>query len=81
MGMANSIFSDNLKLLVEIMHTDYNRVSYFRTAQLRNAHYGAYYVNPIPLNASMNARFGDSIILKQPFFKFLDDLLKLVENK
>lgn len=60
------------------MHTDLNKVSYFRTAQLRNAMYGAYYVNPIPLEASINNIFGDSFILKDKFFSFLDGLIDAI---
>ncbi|WP_299494717.1 glycosyltransferase family 61 protein [uncultured Shewanella sp.] len=47
MGIANTIFSNKLTLLLELMPTDWNRVSYFRNAQLQNASYGCYWMNPI----------------------------------
>ncbi|WP_107874539.1 glycosyltransferase family 61 protein [Neisseria weaveri] len=76
MGIANSAFSQNLKLILEIMNTDYNRVSYFRTAQLRNATYAAYYVEPTHSNYRNNQTLaGDIIIDKNKFLEFLDKVM------
>ncbi len=44
MGIANAVFSKNLKILIEIMPTDWNRVSYYRTTQLMNCKYGCYWI-------------------------------------
>ncbi|MGY6073935.1 glycosyltransferase family 61 protein [Actinobacillus pleuropneumoniae] len=76
MGIANSVFSKNLKAILEIMNTDYHRISYFRTAQLKGCLYAAYYVNPLPLDASYNNNYGDIVIHKTKFLNFLDSILK-----
>jgi capsular polysaccharide biosynthesis protein len=44
MGIANSAFSNNLQHLIEIMPVTWNRVSYYRTAQLKDCHYSCYWV-------------------------------------
>lgn len=73
MGIANAAFSQNLKLIFEIMSTTYNRISYFRTAQLLNCDYATYYVEPedrkyaLPTDPS-----GDILVDPAVFFKFLD---------
>ncbi|OOF51660.1 hypothetical protein BKK53_07165 [Rodentibacter trehalosifermentans] len=76
MGIANAIFTENLKLLVEIMQTDWNRVSYFRTAQLKHAHYGAYYVEPLSDSYHSHKTISRDILIDlNKFFLFLDNLL------
>ncbi|MEZ2605016.1 glycosyltransferase family 61 protein [Kluyvera intermedia] len=46
MGLANSCFADKLTLLMEIMFSEWNRVSYFRTAQIKNSKYAIYWLKP-----------------------------------
>lgn len=76
MGIANCVFSKNLKLLCEIIQTNYNRVSYFRTAQWLNCQYAGYYVTPIDLNYCLDSdSYGDVLIDKNQFFNFLDERL------
>lgn len=80
MGIANSVFSNNLKLLLEIMNTDYNRVSYFRTAQLKNSIYAAYYVSPLNLAfCPKDNKFGNVLIDREKFIHYLDFLLQKVD--
>lgn len=69
MGMANSIFSEKLKLIVEIMPTSWNRVSYFRTAQWQGARYLAYFVSP--LGGKQNEATGDYLINISKFINFI----------
>lgn len=46
MGITNFSFAERPDLLLEIMPTDWNRVSYFRTAQLKGSAYGCYFIPP-----------------------------------
>ncbi|MCS4534531.1 glycosyltransferase family 61 protein [Neisseria montereyensis] len=81
MGIANAVFSKDLTLLIEIMNTDYNRVSYFRTAQLRNAQYGAYYIKPLKSDFNpKNNRFGDVLINRSKFLMFLDFMISKIKK-
>lgn len=73
MGLANAVFSKNLKLLAEIMPTSWNRVSYYRTAQWKKAKYLAYFINPLPSN--FNKKTGDYIINVNKFISFIEDHL------
>lgn len=74
MGIANTIFSSKLKLLVEIMTTDWNRVSYFRNAQLQGARYGSYWVKPLDQPNSRSSKM-EYILDISSFKKFLDKTL------
>ncbi|MFM5681007.1 DUF563 domain-containing protein [Aeromonas veronii] len=65
MGIANCAFSKNLKLLVEIMPTTWNRVSYYRLAQLRDAKYACYWISPIN---------GQLVINKLKFMSFIENI-------
>lgn len=79
MGIANAAFSGELKLLIEIMSTTYNRVSYFRTAQLLSCNYSAYYVEPQNKKyAFPNDPSGDILLDPNLFFKYLDDQLNKI---
>lgn len=76
MGIANAIFAENQSKIIEIMHTNYNRVSYFRTAQVLRGMYGAYYVDPIDLSYAQNGdKFGDVVIKCDEFIKYLDEFI------
>lgn len=76
MGLASTIASEKGKLLVEIMSTSLNKVSYFRTAQYCRVAYGCYYVEALPLKYTCsNAFFGDILIDAKKFFAFLDPLI------
>lgn len=76
MGIANCVFSKNLKLLCEIIQINCNKISYFRTAQWLNCQYAGYYVTPIDLNYCLDTdSYGDVLIDKNQFFNFLDERL------
>lgn|GEM_PF-2228063 len=73
MGIANGIYAQPGCKIVEIMHTNYNRVSYFRTAQYLSGEYGAYYVRPIELKYSHKSdKFGDVLVDKTDLIEFID---------
>ncbi len=67
MGIANCAFSKNLKLLVEIMPTSWNRVSYYRLAQLRDVKYACYWITPQNNELTIN---------KDKFITFLRNILE-----
>ena len=79
MGLANLCFSKHTKLLLEIMSINLNKVSYFRTAQLQQSRYAAYYVSTLGQEYALPSdKFGDIIINKTKFLSFLDQNLNLL---
>jgi hypothetical protein len=76
MGIANSIYAKPGCKIVEIMHTNLNRVSYFRTAQHLGGQHGVYYVEPLDLKyAQSGDKFGDVALDRTEFLTFLDKFL------
>lgn len=74
MGIANYGFSKKTAKLMEVMQSDCPRVSYFRTAQLKNCNYAAYWVPPIALDyCGDGALYGDVLLNKNRFFDSLDE--------
>jgi len=73
MGIANYGFANNDSVLFEIMQTNYPRVSYFRTCQLKNGKYFLYWINPVSSNfCDENDFYGSVLIDKNVFFSALD---------
>ena len=73
MGIANYGFAGNDSVLFEIMQTNYARVSYFRTCQLKNGRYFLYWINPVSSNFCYeDDLYGSSLIDKNLFFSALD---------
>lgn len=67
MGINNVVFSKKIKYLIEIMPTTWNRVSYFRTTQLRDSNYACYWIKPNENNMLC--------INKEKFITFLEQTL------
>lgn len=72
MGIANSAFSNNLEHLIEIMPVSWNRVSYYRTAQLKNCHYACYWVK--------ENEIGKIVVNKNKFTSFLENEIEEITN-
>lgn len=65
-GLANAIFAQPMRCLVEIMPTSWMRPSYLRTAQMYGAAYGTFLVNP--------REDGDCEVDVEAFFDFIRPL-------
>jgi hypothetical protein len=73
MGIANAAFAKKNCTIVEIMNTNYNRVSYFRTAQYQDGVHGIYYAKPLDIiYAQNNDIIGDIILDRKDFLEFID---------
>ena len=76
MGIANACFAQEGCKLLEIMHTNLNKVSYYRTIQQLQGSYAAYYSTPLDLKYALETDcFGDLLIERQKFFQFLDNFI------